>query len=144
MWRQGDFDRFDLASSPIQPHFPVYETNKTLHPIQNGLNLELNSWSPRSILCFLDNRRVIEPLEISYFFVCWLDRKQTPSSELWEKWIQAEWKTRLFGVFHVAAFSIAHSPTICTIEPFFHRHLRHSFGWGRRAELIQHDSKFTS
>ncbi|HEY6369210.1 MAG TPA: hypothetical protein VIX37_01410, partial [Candidatus Sulfotelmatobacter sp.] len=36
---------------------------------QDGLNLELNSWSPRSILCFLVNCRVIEPLEISYFFV---------------------------------------------------------------------------
>jgi hypothetical protein len=32
--------------------------------IQDGLNLELNSWSPRSILCFLVNCRVIEPLEI--------------------------------------------------------------------------------
>ena len=68
MRRQADFDGLDLASSPIQPHLPVNEPNKMLHPIQNGLNLELNSWSPRSILCFLVNYRVIEPLEISYFF----------------------------------------------------------------------------
>jgi hypothetical protein len=68
----------DLASSPIQPHLPVYEPNKTLHPIQDGLNLELNSWSPRSILCFLDNRRVIELLEISYFFLGRLGSETQP------------------------------------------------------------------
>src|SRR6202022_4814423 len=38
-----------------------------LHPVQNRVNLELNSWSPRSIICVLDNRRLIEPLAISYF-----------------------------------------------------------------------------
>ena len=70
MRRQADFDGLDLASSPNQPYLPVNEPNKMLHPIQDGLNLELNSWSPRSILCFLTNCRVIEPLEISYFF--WL------------------------------------------------------------------------
>jgi hypothetical protein len=123
---QTDFDRFDLASSPHQPHLLVYEPNKTLHPIQDGLNLELNSWSPWSILCFLVNCRVIEPLEISYFFVFGLVRKTTrqQSAELWEKWksagwadFQAQWETPLFGVFHVAAFSIAHSPTDFAIEP---------------------------
>ena len=50
MRRQADFDGLDLASSPIQPHLPVNEPNKTLHPIQYGLNLELNSWSPCRVL----------------------------------------------------------------------------------------------
>lgn len=118
MWRQADFDRLDLVPSPNQPHLPVNEPNKTLHPIQDGLNLELNSWSPRSILCFLDNRRVIEPLEISYFFVCWLDRKQTPSSELWEKWKSAGWTDFQAQVGNSAFWSFPRSG-------FFHSSFTH-------------------
>jgi hypothetical protein len=52
-----------------------------------------------------------------------LDGKQQ-LPELWEKWksadwadFQAQWETPLFGVFHAAAFSIAHSPTDFAIEP---------------------------
>jgi len=47
------------------------------------------------------------------------------SPELWEKCgippllrdFQAQWESPLFGLFHVAAFSIAHLPTNCAIEP---------------------------
>src|SRR6266436_10310068 len=47
------------------------------------------------------------------------------SPELWEKCeipsllrdFQAQWESPLFGLFHGAAFSIAHLPTNCAIEP---------------------------
>ena len=32
---------------------------------------------------------------------------------------QAQWESPLFGLFHAAAFSIAHVPTNCAIEPNF-------------------------
>ena len=32
---------------------------------------------------------------------------------------QAQWESPLFGLFHGAAFSIAHLPTNCAIEPPF-------------------------
>ncbi len=64
---QADFDRPRLALMTLQPNLLINKPGKVLHPVQNRLNLELNSWSPRSIVCFLDNRRLIEPLEISYF-----------------------------------------------------------------------------
>ena len=64
---QANFDRTRLALMTLQPNLLIHKPGKVLHPVQNRLNLELNSWSPRSIVCFLDNRRLIEPLEISYF-----------------------------------------------------------------------------
>ncbi|MGA7630926.1 MAG: hypothetical protein WCB11_09165, partial [Terriglobales bacterium] len=47
--------------------------------------------------------------------------------ELWEKCeippllrdFQAQWESPLFGLFHAAAFSIAHLPTNSAIEPHF-------------------------
>jgi len=69
---QADFDRPRLPPVTLQPNFLVHKSGKVLYSVQNRLNLELNSWSPRSINCFLLNRRLIEPLEISYF-VFWLN-----------------------------------------------------------------------
>src|SRR6266478_1698133 len=74
---QAYFDRTRLALMTLQPNLLIHKPGKVLHPVQNRLNLELNSWSPRSIVCFLDNRRLIEPLEISYFvFACLPKRRR--------------------------------------------------------------------
>src|SRR6266566_9683086 len=122
---QANFDRPRLALMTLQPNLLINKPGKVLHPVQNRLNLELNSWSPRSIVCVLDNRRLIEPLEISYFVFY---RPTKPSAaELWEKCeippllraFQAQWESPLFGLFHGAAFSIAHLPTNCAIETEF-------------------------
>src|SRR6266851_8617213 len=64
-----DFDRPQPAFAVLpQPDVRVDETHKRLHPIQDGLKLELNSWSPRSKVGVLTNSRLIEPPEISYSF----------------------------------------------------------------------------
>jgi hypothetical protein len=123
---QADFDRPRLPPVTLQPNFLVHKSGKVLYSVQNRLNLELNSWSPRSINCFLVNRRLIEPLEISYFV--FLIEPTRPPSELWEKCeipllprdFQVEWESPFFGLFHAAAFSIAQLPTNSAIEPFFY------------------------
>jgi hypothetical protein len=120
---QADFDRPRLPPVTLQPNFLVHKSGKVLYSVQNRLNLELNSWSPRSINCFLVNRRLIEPLEISYFV--FLVEPTRPPSELWEKCeipllprdFQVEWESPFFGLFHAAAFSIAQLPTNSAIEP---------------------------
>jgi hypothetical protein len=73
---QVNFDRARLSLMTLQPNFLVNKPRKVLYSIQNRLNLSLNSWSPRSIICVLDNRRVIEPLEISYFVFCLPNRRR--------------------------------------------------------------------
>jgi hypothetical protein len=42
MWLQGDLDERRLLAAAVQAHFPVDETDETLHAIQNGLKLQLN------------------------------------------------------------------------------------------------------
>jgi hypothetical protein len=38
----GDLDRLRFALVAMQAHLAVYEADEPLHPIQNGLNLQLN------------------------------------------------------------------------------------------------------
>jgi hypothetical protein len=46
----GNLDQRCISAQSAHPHVLVEESNKPLHPIQNGLNLYLNSWS---LLCSL-------------------------------------------------------------------------------------------
>src|ERR1700739_4929474 len=120
---QANFDRARLALMTLQPNLLINKPAKVLHPVQNRLNLELNSWSPRWIVCFLGNRRLIESLEISYFgfwFLFCLPTYPRPQ-QLWENCqippllrdFQAQSKSPLFALSPGAAFSIAHLPTDC-------------------------------
>ena len=47
MRRHRDLDPFRLALADSHTHVLVNKPNKTLHPVQNGLKLKLNRWSPR-------------------------------------------------------------------------------------------------
>ena len=44
--RQGDLDQHCLSAHCAHPHVLVHESDKALHPIQDGLKLYLNSCSP--------------------------------------------------------------------------------------------------
>src|SRR5260370_39104845 len=57
------YEEFDRAQPAFwvlpQPDVRADVTYKSLDPIQNGLKLELNSWSPRSMVRVLTNFRLI-------------------------------------------------------------------------------------
>src|ERR1700737_840953 len=57
MGRYSDLDRFRLLV-PQHLHFVIYEAHKSLHPVQNGLNLKLNSWFPPFDSFCLDKKRL--------------------------------------------------------------------------------------
>src|ERR1700736_4192828 len=57
MGRYSDLDRFRLLVTQ-HLHFVIYEAHKSLHPVQNGLNLKLNSWFPPFDSFCLDNKRL--------------------------------------------------------------------------------------
>jgi hypothetical protein len=51
----GDFNRLRPPPVALQAHLLVDEAHEALHSIQDGLNLELNSGSPRWISFCLFN-----------------------------------------------------------------------------------------
>jgi hypothetical protein len=70
MRRHADLDRRRLPLAAMQAHLAVDKADKTLHPIQDGLNLKLNSGSPRSADESLPfNSRLIQPAGDPLFFV---------------------------------------------------------------------------
>jgi hypothetical protein len=101
-------DRFRLLVSQ-HLHFVVYEANKTLHPIQDGLNLKLNSWFPPFDCFCADNKRLIEiarsaiPTSFSKNRIFNIPS----SSRLWEmcecrsRHLQAVWESSPFGNFPI-------------------------------------------
>jgi hypothetical protein len=52
----------------LQADFSVNEAKEMLNPIQDGLKLELNSWSPfgQKVGCYLFTNSLASPAEISY------------------------------------------------------------------------------
>jgi len=106
----------------------VDEARKTLYSIQDGFNLQLNSWSPRSMSLGFGNCRLIEPAGVQLFVVSgWkLESEPVVAGAVGKVNIppllrdfQAERESPAFGLFHGAAFSTALSPADIATEPFF-------------------------
>ena len=66
---QGDVDALGLASLTLEPDLLVNEPSKVLYPVQDGLNLQLYSWSPGRLVTWFPTRKLIAALEISYSFL---------------------------------------------------------------------------
>ena len=66
----GDFDATGLAiAMAAEPDVAENKSGKMLNRVQNGLNLQLNSWSPvRGLAAVLQLRKLLELRRISYFF----------------------------------------------------------------------------
>jgi len=60
-----------------EPDLLVNEPRKTLYPVQNGFNFELNSWSPGRWFVSFSSRKLIGSLGVSYSF---LPRRSGPKS----------------------------------------------------------------
>src|SRR5664280_1122367 len=85
MRRDPDLNEVRLPSAAMHPYLFVHETRKTLYSIQDGFNLQLNSWSPRSMSLGFGNCRLIQSAGVQLFFVPRGNWKVHPSSGRWEK-----------------------------------------------------------
>src|SRR5580700_3956188 len=75
-----DLDGFGLLLVPVPAHLAVHETYEALHAIQNGLNLQLNGWSPRWMSLCLDNCRLIQSAGDRPFSVGGVNSKSVETS----------------------------------------------------------------
>src|ERR1017187_8165171 len=64
----GDLDRLRPALVAWHAHIPVHEPDEVLHGVQNGLNLQLNGWSPRLDESLSLNCRLIQLTGDQLFF----------------------------------------------------------------------------
>jgi hypothetical protein len=65
-----DFDAAGLAVAvAVEPDILENKSRKALNRVQNGLNLQLNSWFPgRGLLCFVTGK-LLDSSGISYFLL---------------------------------------------------------------------------
>src|SRR5271167_374613 len=69
MRRDPDLNEVRLPLAALHLYLFVHEARKTLYSIQDGFNLQLNSWSPRSMSLAFGNCRLIEPAGVQLFLL---------------------------------------------------------------------------
>lgn len=95
---QGDFNAQGFASVAAEPDLLVNESRKSLYPVENGFNFELNSWSPGRWSVWYATHRLIGAQGVSYSFMPLRSRPQSrrsaPAAERKVKGRVADWDGR--------------------------------------------------
>ena len=93
MRRDPDLNKLRLPLPAMQLYLFVDEARKPLYSIQDGFNLQLNSWPPGCSVSVFINSRLSELAGVQLFVVSGCYWRVNPSSSgRWEKW-----KSRRFG-----------------------------------------------